>query len=77
MKSAVKIAKDRSEWHLWYAWHPVRVPVDRDPASRRYRTVWLEWLERRDFLHPATLEYCYSCRLPTTHVEPDGTAGCS
>jgi hypothetical protein len=30
---------DRTEWHLWFAWHPVRLNL--------HTRVWLETVERK------------------------------
>lgn len=39
MRWKPKPARDLSEWHAWFAWHPVQF-------FKTGEFVWLEWVER-------------------------------
>jgi hypothetical protein len=46
MQSRASTPLNRKEWHRWFAWLPVCVPMFCDPGPRRW--VWLETVERRE-----------------------------
>jgi hypothetical protein len=46
---------DYTQWHPWWAWHPVSVRT-----LRGFRTVWLETVERRAVYTGWDVEYEYS-----------------
>lgn len=50
MRINVKPSKDLTEWHRWFAWHPVRADS---------QIVWLEWVQRRVYYWADGWQYEY------------------
>lgn len=44
VKKKYKSYKYLYDWHEWFAWHPVRCPVN---GTDEYRWVWLEPVKRK------------------------------
>ncbi len=42
MRSKVRHDIDKTEWHPWFVWYPLRVY-----HNGNMQWIWLEWLERK------------------------------
>lgn len=53
---------DKTQWHKWYAWHPVWTREELHGTRYCHTMYWLMWLERRRF--GCYGGYAYEHRLP-------------
>lgn len=56
--------QDHSQWHRWFAWHPVTTEWELEGAVYRSKWIWWEWVYRRFYNSWGGLDWEYKLYKP-------------